>query len=694
MEKILFKNQSGLTGCLPLMGVYSVVAPLVFFLLGIFLTGSLCLAKPACAASFSDIAGHWAAPVITQAVTDGLIKGYPDGTFKPDRGVTRAEFVAMINSAFQVPKSGRTLPPFKDVKSSDWFAPAVTAVVDAGYVNGYPDGTFRPQQAITRQEAATLLAGLLRLEDGGKLDFSDAGQIGDWARPGVAGLVAKGLISGYPDGSFRPGRTITRAEAAVIVNNARGMMSSTPVSVYLIVNADLVNIRTGPGTDYDLCGQVRDGDVLKAAARSDNNWYQVEIQGGTGWIAGWLVQVSETEPPSRGDPGSLDVQVQPQDDGVMVVLTAGKNTAYQWEEKTDPQRLVVTAPGVTVLRTPAEITAGMAGLDSVRTSALTDRQGTALVELAFSRQPVPVFYRVEGDASGVLRVWIPHQINQVETAAWEDGVAITLRGAAPLNVRSFKLSDPKRIVFDFSGFALHPVLLNWEKSLSQAAFRTARLGQFQDGLARLVVEVTQGVSFTVEKRSGGRELILRLKPASLDSMCVVIDPGHGGSEPGAVGPSGVKEKDVNMAIAGEAARILQQQGINVILTRDGDYDVGLIARADLANSCNADIFVSIHANGSTNPEIGGTATYVIEKTEALRSLAESLQAELAQALGLRDAGVFEGNLSVLRNTNMPGALVEVAFLSNSAEEQLLTNPDFQNRAAQAIVRGIIGYLMD
>lgn len=655
------------------------------------------LAISADAAAFSDTKGHWAETAIEQAAASGYIKGYPDGTFRPNQGVTRAEFIAILNGAFNVPKSASTALSFKDVSTGDWFAEAVRAAVAAGYVSGYPDGTFRPNQSVNRQEAAAFLARLLNLKGSATLKFGDIAQIDEWARPAVAALVEKGVLSGYPDGTFRPKRTITRAEAAVMVNSARSLRKDETVLAYLLVTGSLVNIRSGPGTGYQVIGQVEEGDVLEAVEES-NGWYRVIFQGKSGWIAGWLVEVHSTKPPARGEPGTLDVRYREETGGIVVNLTGGEDTGYSWRELPGPQRLVVTIPGVTVVRTPLEISVNKAGLEKVTTRL---QSGSAEVVLAFGTGAAPIYYRVEEGSAGVLNITIPYQINRVDVENADEGVDITLGATAPLSYSFFRLSNPSRLVFDFSGFTLIGSLLRWQKDLSPDGFTQARLSQYQDGVVRLVVEITSGVTFTKETRLNGNELTLKFRPASQVGRVVVIDSGHGGSDPGAIGPTGVKEKDVNLAIAMKVVSILGQEGVNALLTHSGE-GAGLVERAEFANGNNADLFVSIHSNSSSNSGMGGTATYTYapagtslesQRDSRLR-LASLLQEELVRALGLRDAGVFEENFSVLRNTAMPAALVEVAFISNPTEEQLLAGSDFQNRAAQAIARAIVGYLTE
>jgi len=138
----------------------------------------------------------------------------------------------------------------------------------------------------------------------------------------------------------------------------------------------------------------------------------------------------------------------------------------------------------------------------------------------------------------------------------------------------------------------------------------------------------------------------------------------------------------------------------VILTRATDTDVGLRERAEIANKRGADVFVSIHSNASYKPDIGGTATYTLARDSSAYQreerlyLAQLLQEELVAALGLRDIGVLQENFAVLKYTQMPAALVEIAFISNPFEEQLLADPGFQARAAAAIARGIVRFLTE
>lgn len=178
----------------------------------------------------SDVSGHWAASHIEEMMGMGVIKGYPDGSFKPDKSITRAEFMVMVNTAFGFKDS--VSKSYSDVSSSDWFYSAVGIASGAGYISGYSDGTIKPNNSITREEAATMLskaAGLTGNEDA-YMKFSDYMKI-TWSKSYVGAVSAAGIMSGYPDGSFGPSKSITRAESAVSIHKAmKGGMTKPDMS--------------------------------------------------------------------------------------------------------------------------------------------------------------------------------------------------------------------------------------------------------------------------------------------------------------------------------------------------------------------------------------------------------------------------------------------------------------------------------
>ncbi len=166
----------------------------------------------------TDIQGHWAQNTINKWVDKGDISGYPDGTFRPNNMITRAEFVVLVNNAMGYTKSGYAY--FSDVPSHYWGKNAIQTGVAAGYISGDGNGIFRPNDPVTRQEAAAMISRILDLKqnESRAYRYTDSYAISNWAK-GVVGAVSEaGIMAGYPDGSFGPNRVLTRAEAVLALD--------------------------------------------------------------------------------------------------------------------------------------------------------------------------------------------------------------------------------------------------------------------------------------------------------------------------------------------------------------------------------------------------------------------------------------------------------------------------------------------
>ncbi len=174
-------------------------------------------------------------------------------------------------------------------------------------------------------------------------------------------------------------------------------------------------------------------------------------------------------------------------------------------------------------------------------------------------------------------------------------------------------------------------------------------------------------------------------------IVVMIDPGHGGQDPGAIGIGGLQEKNVILPISQRVAAILEQQGVQAILTRTSDYFVDLAPRVQMARQQRVDLFVSIHANAIDNrPDVSGLETYYYSR-QSLR-LAQTIHSSILQSINIRDRRVRSARFYVLRNNPMPAVLVEVGFVTGVEDSARLATADYQNRMAEAIARGIIQYI--
>ncbi len=191
----------------------------------------------------------------------------------------------------------------------------------------------------------------------------------------------------------------------------------------------------------------------------------------------------------------------------------------------------------------------------------------------------------------------------------------------------------------------------------------------------------------------------------ISGRLVVIDPGHGGYDPGAVSADGTLEKDVVLSIAKHLGRLLNQASIYTLFTREGDNSVqlapggnllsrkrqDLMGRVNLANKAEADLFISIHCNSFPQSIWSGAQTFYYSGQHESKQLAVAIQSELVKRLGPNRRQANAGDYRVLKDTRMPAVMVEVGFLSNPKEARLLADPNYQEKMANAIYHGILRY---
>lgn len=202
------------------------------------------------------------------------------------------------------------------------------------------------------------------------------------------------------------------------------------------------------------------------------------------------------------------------------------------------------------------------------------------------------------------------------------------------------------------------------------------------------------VKVTPLPSSGGGSII---NSSALRGKVIVVDPGHGGSNPGAVA-NNTRETDNNLAVSKKLRDKLTSAGAKVIMTRETDRTVAaegsslgqeLAARVDIAEANSADIFVSIHSNSNTNPSIAGAMTFYPSGRSS--ELAREVQNGIIKETGAVDKGISAGTFYVLRNTTMPSILVEMGFVTNAGEARKLQEDSYRNKISQGIFDGIVSY---
>ncbi|MGB3266143.1 MAG: N-acetylmuramoyl-L-alanine amidase [Microcoleus sp.] len=182
-----------------------------------------------------------------------------------------------------------------------------------------------------------------------------------------------------------------------------------------------------------------------------------------------------------------------------------------------------------------------------------------------------------------------------------------------------------------------------------------------------------------------------LPQAANRRFVVAIDPGHGGRDPGAVGIRGIQEKEIVLDISYQVARLLEQQGVQAVMTRTDDSEIDLQPRVSLAERVNATLFVSIHANAinMSRPDVNGIETYYFDSG---KDLARVIHASILDGTGAADRRVRQARFYVLRKSSMPSVLLEVGFVTGAEDAAKLSDPAYRSQMAASIARGILVYL--
>ncbi len=397
-----------------------------------------------------------------------------------------------------------------------------------------------------------------------------------------------------------------------------------------------------------------------------------------------------------------------------------------------------------------------------------------LKSIGLSALFAPAFLRAAPSAQlAGVRVWPGREVTR-----------ITIETSATLRYQSLLLRDPLRLVIDLEGVDYHDALKEMLPMVpaNHPMVESVRIGRNRPGVARVVLELKRAIKkpdlFSLQPvREYGHRLVIDLRPEETEDVIaqflaqlppertlpaaqnkpkpgqippkiakietpkrtriIAIDPGHGGEDPGAIGPTGLKEKDVTLAIAFKLKDLIDaQQGFKAFLTRDEDYFVPLNERVEKARKVRAELLISIHADAFTRPEANGAsvfalsergatsaaARYLAEKEnqadrvggmkqvialdadvlnikreisehtkERSEALAKLVVRQMAKVNRMHKRDVEFAGFAVLRSPDVPSILVETAFISNPEEEEKLSTEQYQTNVALALAQGLQGF---
>ncbi|MGH2643406.1 MAG: N-acetylmuramoyl-L-alanine amidase [Chitinophagaceae bacterium] len=292
--------------------------------------------------------------------------------------------------------------------------------------------------------------------------------------------------------------------------------------------------------------------------------------------------------------------------------------------------------------------------------------------------------------------FIPHSLSG-SWKVWGDSLFdyVSIGLNEKLTYTTFQEIDPSRIVLNIYGATSNT---NWiTQLLSAKEIKTVWYQQTSDDVMRITIELKHHQAWGYLVYYQGNVLTVRIKRQpqnlSLSHLTIAIDPGHGGTNLGAQGPTGVYEKTVTLQIAKKLQTLLKQSGATVIMTRTSDESKDMIERTMFLREADPDLMVSIHLNSSDDPiHVEGTSTYY--RYIGFRPLSTAILKHMT-SLGLNDYGnVGRFNFALNGPTEYPNALVETLFISNPADEMKALNPAFQEKIAEAIKAGVVDFLKE
>ncbi len=400
-------------------------------------------------------------------------------------------------------------------------------------------------------------------------------------------------------------------------------------------------------------------------------------------------------------------------------------TGYQTNLLVNPDRLVIDLYGVSGDPLPLREINGPI-VTRIRSSRFDDQTMRIVCDLSSSTG-----YRISPWPDGGIEVEFNYQLTELGYERVDGVPRLWFSASEQPPIEVIYLTDPVRLVVDLQDTTL--IGSAQEFPVSDDVVRRVRVSQHMPSITRIVLELEGPMApLPIEERGKNQfEIPLfegtqaeaaaylaalgqsqepepssetnedyeavrdKLTETGLAGKTIVVDPGHGGSDPGAIGPYGTFEKDVVLATSLFLGELLEEAGAKVVYTREADIYVSIFERPEIARRANADIFVSIHTNAYLERIARGTETLYRHGDKEGERLAQIIQEELVKAISLLDRGIRQrDDLAVLNGSRVPAALVEIGFINHVDEEVLLRSSGFQKAAAQGIFNGIERYFLE
>ena len=414
------------------------------------------------------------------------------------------------------------------------------------------------------------------------------------------------------------------------------------------------------------------------------------------------------QPAEQPDPALIEgLTINADDNGITVRLDLSHPRKPEFHELNDPYRVFFDFPDTRLksqvtlnhaLNHPlcTNVRAGQYMEEPPIARLVLDVVGKQSIKIATEHDGKTIFFGLGNGGGRPAPAPVKQPSVQVGSTSWineadrEATFAISISEMA--KVRSFYLQDPDRIVVDIDDAGLQTTPS--QPTAANGLVQQVRMSQFSEDVVRCVFDLKRLAGHAVLKRLNPSRLEIKLALGETQKRRVVIDPGHGGKDPGTSGyRPGLKEKDVVLDIGRRAASLLTQKGIDVTMTRSDDTFIPLEERAAIANRLRADLFVSIHCNAMPDSKKGQrSGSEVYYYTEQSTTFAGIMLNAFADDVGLEARGTYQRRFVVVRQAVMPAVLVETGYLDHVGDGGKLDTPDFRRRCALGVTHGVVQYL--
>ncbi|MBO0587050.1 N-acetylmuramoyl-L-alanine amidase [Sporosarcina sp. E16_8] len=473
----------------------------------------------------------------------------------------------------------------------------------------------------------------------------------------------------------------------------------------VVVDAPSVHIRSGAGLTYAVTGSLKKGDQVEVIAVS-GDWYQIQHGNSSGWIASWLTASADkstgTSTAVVSRVNQLNVRSSPSTNSAVLGRMAAGDEAIATGN--DGEWTSITFNGINGWVHTDYITAV-----ANQTAPKATNQATSPESFTVSVDSLNV--RKNADLSskriGLINQGESYDVKEVN-GNWvhislgdnESGWVYSFHGALSSNDKQ-----------DSEGSNIGTVtILSNGTNIREAATTSSQIAALADAGEKFPIVKQDGDWYEIYLPTGASAFVatwvvstgdesLLTEPVmkesiprvagTLKGLTIVIDPGHGGNDRGTTGTRGTDEKDITILTSELLAAKLKAAGAIVITTRETDTYVSLRKRVAISNQHAADAFISLHYDANPDSSVAGFTTYYAHAQQ--QALASTVNEGLASSVNLRNRGSQPGDFLVLRENRQNAILIELGFLSNSAEERTVTSDMFRERATHGIYQGLLDY---